>query len=125
MSQAMLLWAQSTHHAVPQGYGSALLQATIALAAVCLLAWLVLRFVARRGFGAATEGRLQVLERVPLDARRSLVLVQVGSRAFLVGTGDGAAPRLIAEFSSDALPSVPPKPRPSFRDVLSGLGPRE
>ena len=79
---------------VPGGYGVALLQTLLALAAVCILAWVVLKW--SRGRGLAMGGRrVKVLERVPLDGRRSLYLVEVAGRVLL---------------DPDALPEVPEAP---------------
>lgn len=104
---------------LPSGYGAALLQTIVSLIAVCLLAWLLLRWGARKGFGAgARGGRVRVIERVALDARRSLYLVEVGNKVLLVGTGDGAAPSLLTEVDPEAIPSAPAEPRPSFASVF-------
>ena len=58
------------------GYGAALLQAVLALLAVSVLAWVVLRGLARGGM-LRGGGRIRVLERTPLDARHALVLVRL------------------------------------------------
>ena len=103
---------------MPGGYGAALLQTLLALGGVCLLAWVVLRWGARRGFGKFGGGRVRVLERVPLDPRRSLFLVQVGERVLLLGAGDGAAPSLLAELEPDELPELAVS-KSSFADVIA------
>ncbi|MFW5921060.1 MAG: hypothetical protein ACOCUS_04415, partial [Polyangiales bacterium] len=65
-----LLQGASEAADLPGGYGAALLQTLLALAAVCVLAWVVLRWSAKRGFGMGPSGgRVRVLERVPLDQR--------------------------------------------------------
>lgn len=77
----------------------------LALAGVCALAWVVLAWLARRGFGvvrSSASSRLQVLERVVLGPRKELYLVRADSRVFLVGVGDTSAPNLIAELESQA-----------------------
>jgi flagellar protein FliO/FliZ len=91
---------------VPGGYGVALLQTLLALAAVCILAWVILRWSARRGFGGRS-GRVKVLERTVLDGRRSLYLVEIGDRVLLIGAGDGASPSLLAELDPSELPPAP------------------
>ena len=110
---------------LPGGYGVALLQGLLALAAVCVLAWVVLRWGARRGLGMAGDtGRVRVLERVPLDARRSLYLLRIGDRVLLVGAGDGAAPTVLAELSPDELPPAPERAATGFADVLKRMAGR-
>lgn len=83
-------------------YASDLLRTGFALGFVCLLAWASLRFLAARGLGKpATSKRLEVIERLTLDAQRSLLMVRVDRRRLLIGVGTGAAPQLIAELDPD------------------------
>ncbi|MFW5875515.1 MAG: flagellar biosynthetic protein FliO [Myxococcota bacterium] len=111
---------------VPGGYGLALLQSLLALGAVCLLAWALLRWLGRRGFGRPPRGsRLRVIERTPLDGQRALYLVQVGDRVWLVGAGEGASPSLVAELDSADLPPEPEVARGGSGAVLGKLGRRE
>ena len=76
-----MIWLQS---GAPGGYGVALLQTLLALGAVSILAWVVLRWSARRGLGVGRGRRVKVLERTPLDGRRALYLVSVGDRVLLL-----------------------------------------
>lgn len=99
----------------PGGYGVALLQTLLALAGVCLLAWVVLRWSARRGLDLG-RGRIRVLERARLDGRRALYLVQLGERVLLIGAGEGGAPSLLAELDPSELP--PLAPAPSLAELL-------
>ncbi|MBK7776113.1 MAG: flagellar biosynthetic protein FliO [Sandaracinaceae bacterium] len=87
------------------GYGAALLQAVLALLAVSVLAWVVLRGLARGGM-LRGGGRIRVLERTPLDARHALVLVQVDGETLLLGVGDGSAPTLLKTLPESDLPSL-------------------
>jgi flagellar protein FliO/FliZ len=109
---------------LPGGYGVALLQTILALGAVCVLAWVVLRWSAKHGLGVGGR-RVKVLERVPLDARRSLYLVSIGERVFLIGGGEGASPSVLAELDPDELPAVPERPA-SFAELVARVrGKRE
>lgn len=117
-----LLQAGEPATELPGGYGAALLQTLLALAVVCVLAWVVLKWASRRGFAFGAGGRrVKVLERVALDPRRTLYLVEVGGKVLLLGAGDGASPRLISELDPDALPDEPAKPKARFADVLGRL----
>lgn len=88
---------------LPGGYGMALIQTLFALLAVCVLAWVVLRALAQRGFVGRTKGgRIQVLERTHLDAKRTLWLVEVGEKVWLMGAGDTGAPVLLGEVRDDS-----------------------
>lgn len=81
------------------GYGWAVLETMLALLGVCLLAVVSLKWLAKRGIGVGPKGsEMAVLDRVPLDARRQLVLTEVRGRVFLLGLGDTGAPTLLAEL---------------------------
>ena len=113
-----------TAQELPGGYGLVLLQTLFALAGVCVLAWVVLRWGARRGLGmGALGGRVRVLERIALDPRRSLYIVKVGERVLLLGAGDGGSPSLLTEIDPDTLPpeAAPKPPGEAFREVLGRL----
>ncbi|UJR78680.1 flagellar biosynthetic protein FliO [Sandaracinus amylolyticus] len=102
----MILLLQASAE-LPGGYGVALLQSLLALAAVCVLAWVVLRWASQRGLGTFARGtRVKVIERVPLDARRTLWLVKVGGKVLLIGAGDGASPNTLTELREDELPAA-------------------
>lgn len=116
-----LLLQTATHGAdLPGGYGVALVQALLALVAVCILAWTVLRWSAGRGLGSLGGGkRIRVIERAHLDARRTLYLVQIGERVLVVGAGESGAPALLAELAATDLPPV--EAGASFADVLGRM----
>lgn len=108
---------------MPSGYASALVQSIVALAGVCAFAVVLLRFAAGRGFGRAPKGkRLELIERLPLDARSAVCVVRAGDKAWLIGTSDASAPTLLAELpasepivSGDALEAA----KPGFRELLA------
>lgn len=73
-----------------------------ALTAVLGLIWLVQRGVRAGGLGwQGQAGRLRLIQSVPIDQRRRLVLVQLDGRDIVLLTG-GAGDLLVA-----ALPAVP------------------
>ncbi len=84
------------------GLGAALVQTLVALAAVCGLAWWLLRWGGRRALGHYGEGRVKVLERVSLDPRRSLFLVKLGERVLLLGASEQSL-TVLAELRADEL----------------------
>jgi len=87
-------------------------RALIALVGVCLLAWVSLLWLARRGmpgwrfFGGPAQGasRLALIERLALGPRQRVYLVQADSRLFLLGSGEGGALSLIAELGTTTQP---------------------
>ena len=113
----MPIWLQTAPPApLPSGYGASLLQTLLALAAVCVLAWVVLKWSAGRGFGiGARGGRLRVLERVPLDPRRSVYLVQVDGRCLVLGAGESGPPALLTELRTE----LRTEPRTELREGAS------
>ena len=103
------------------GYGWLLFETLVALAGVCLLALVALRWGLRRlGAPGITSGggRIRVLERLAVDPRRSLLLIEVGGRILLVGTGDGPM-AMLAEIDAATLPPLPERRTIAFRDVLA------
>ena len=103
---------------LPGGYGVALLQTLLALAAVCILAWVVLRWSARSGFGIGQGQRIRLVERVALDARRTAFLVEVGGKLYFLAAGDGGSPALIAALDSKDVPE--PERKKTFLEALRG-----
>ena len=91
-----------------KGYLDGLVPILLALGVLCILLWLVTRWLARRrmGPGARYDTAVSVLRRIPLDRRRHLHLVRVADRVLLVGTGDGGPPSLIADIDPEMLERV-------------------
>lgn len=105
------------------GYGAALAQTLVALAGVCALAWWLLRWGARRGLGAFAgpgAGRVEVLERTTLDARRAIFLVRIGARVLVVGAGDQSL-SLLTEMRDDELPPPRPEPRTALEALIDSV----
>jgi flagellar biosynthetic protein FliO len=98
------------------GWGSLALS-FVSLGAVCVVAWLALKLLAGRGIGRAL-GAIRVVARCPLEPRRSLYVVEVAGRSFLVGVGDGPM-AMLAELDAGALPRAPVVAPPRFADVLA------
>jgi flagellar protein FliO/FliZ len=70
------------------GYGEMLVGSLLVLGLVCVAAWLIVRFGARRMWGPRGSSVLDVVARVPLEPRRSLYVVEVGGKTLLVGTSE-------------------------------------
>jgi flagellar protein FliO/FliZ len=75
-----------------------LLSTTVALAFVCALAVGALKLLAPR---RSAGGTMRVVEKLPLDARRSLYVVEVDGRRLLLGAGDGPL-TLLRELQPEA-----------------------
>jgi flagellar biosynthetic protein FliO len=81
--------------------GSSIAVSFVSLGLVCLVAYLALRWLGRRG-PLEQFGPLRVLARQSLDQKRSLFVIQAAQRCFLVGAGEGAM-TLLAELDKAAV----------------------
>ena len=90
--------------------GGSLAISFLSLGLVCLLAYVALRWLARRGVGQGM-GPIRIVGRCPVEPKRSLYVVETAGRCFLVGASDGGM-SLIAELDPKDLPV--PAPRPAF-----------
>jgi flagellar biosynthetic protein FliO len=106
------------------GLGGSLAVSLVSLGVVCLIAYVSLRFLSRRGVGvgggARGSGPIKILARYPLDPRRALYLVETAGRCFLVGVGDGPM-TMLAELGTAEVAAAMPAASESggrFADVL-------
>jgi flagellar biogenesis protein FliO len=109
-----------------ESFTAELIRAVIALAAVCLLAVVIFRGVAKRGFGMRSDtGIVRVIQRVALEPRRTLYLIRAGSRVLLIGISESGGPQLLAELDPKEVPANSSLPQPSdglsdkFRRIIS------
>jgi flagellar biogenesis protein FliO len=70
-----------------------IVQTFLALAAVCGLAVFVLWAARRAGVGRP-NGPIELVGRLPLEARRSIYLVKVGEVVLVIGAGEGGFTKL-------------------------------
>ena len=89
----------------------------VTLLAIAALAVVVLVGARRAGMGRSA-GPLELVGRLPLDARRAVYLVRVGSVIYVVGASEAGIAKLgeIAEGAIE-LPTAP-NASESFREVL-------
>jgi flagellar biogenesis protein FliO len=97
-------------------YGSYVLETVVTLIAVSLFAFVLLFAARRAGLGQAS-GSVDLVGRLPLDARRSVVLVKVGEQVFVVGVSEAGLTKL-GEMKAADVPTAPPRTPPSFADAL-------
>lgn len=77
----------------------------IALVIVCAMAYVVLRLLLPRlKFGAHTKNSniIRVVERVGVDQRRSLMVVEVAGKCLLVGSSENGV-NLVSELDAEAV----------------------
>lgn len=91
---------------------SGLLQVVVALVVVSVLAFWMLRILAKRGFGPLAQGFAHVEGRASLDGHNGLLIVRVEGRRLLLSTHPRTPARLLLELAEapDAhSPSPPPE----------------
>lgn len=67
------------------------------LALIAVAAWAFVRFAAPRLRGVRGKSRMRVLERLPLEPRRSLYVVEVDGARLLIGVAEGSV-RVLREL---------------------------
>lgn len=95
-----------------------IVQTVVTLLAVVALAVVVLYGARRLGIGRAL-GPAELVGRLPLDARRSVYLVRVGPKIYVLGASEAGLTKL-GELPGDVVhsPEIPRGSR-SFAEVLS------
>jgi flagellar biogenesis protein FliO len=102
------------------GVGGSLAVSLVSLGIVCLIAYLALRFLGRRGVGRP-NGPIRIRARCPLEPRRCLYVVETAGRCFLIGVGDGPM-TMLAELGPaevQASLAAPLEQGAKFSEVLS------
>jgi flagellar biosynthetic protein FliO len=84
--------------------GGSLALSFLSLGLVCLLAYVALRWLSRRGVGQGA-GPIRIVGRCPVEPKRSIYVVEAAGRCFLVGASDGGM-NLIAELDPKQLPAA-------------------
>jgi len=94
------------------------IETLVTLLAIVALAVVVLVGARRAGMGRA-DGPLELVGRLPLDARRAVYLVRVGTTIYIVGASEAGIAKLgeVGQGTLD-LPAAP-SDNESFREVLS------
>jgi flagellar biosynthetic protein FliO len=110
LAAALVLWQADTGQLGPVSQeqfqsGKSLVwmfvQTVIALGFVCLLAYVVLRVVLPRfNLAGAGKSMVRIVDRTPLDQRRSLYVIEVTGRWMLVGVSE-AGVQLIGELDGE------------------------
>jgi flagellar biogenesis protein FliO len=100
-------------------YGSYVLETLLTLLAVSVLAFVVLYGARRVGVGRPTPG-LELMGRLPIDARRSVVVVRVARQLYVVGVSEGGLMKL-GEMPASGFPGTGAGNEP-FASVLRRAG---
>ena len=93
------------------------LETLVTLLAIVALSVLVLVFARRAGMGQR-GGPLELVGRLPLDGRRAVYLVRVGTTIYVVGASEAGIAK-IGEVTDGSLELPSPSSNPeTFREVL-------
>ena len=97
-----------------------LVETFVTLLAVVAVAVAVLVSAKRLGLGAPS-GPIELVGRLPLDARRAVYLVRVGTQVLVLGSSEAGITKL-GELPHADLPPAPRREPATFADVLKRLG---
>lgn len=75
-------------------------------------------WAAKRLGVVAKAGPLELVGRLPLDARRAVYLVRIGETVLVVGSSEAGLTKL-GELAADAVPKPETAPSKPFADVLA------
>ncbi len=92
----------------PAAYGGILMRMILGLGAVCAIAFIALKWGLQRALmGKRDDQPIRVLARLPVEPRRSMMVIQVASRTLVIGASE-AGMELVAELhGEDARAFVP------------------
>lgn len=100
-------------------YAGYLVETFVTLLAVCGLAFVVLYGARKLGVGRP-RGPVELVGQLPLDARRQIYLVKVGTQVLIVGSSEAGFTKL-GEMSAEDVASMPEASSSGapFSEVLS------
>jgi flagellar protein FliO/FliZ len=91
----------------------------VTLVAVLAVAVVILYGARRLGLGRP-HGPMQLIGRLPLDARRSVFLVRVADQVLVLGVSEAGVTRL-GEIDAKSIPATPEPAARSFGEILAAL----
>jgi len=101
------------------GYGTLLFKLAVVLGGVCLLAWVSLRWGLSKFVSAGDQGSaMRVVARTALEPRRTLLVVQVGSRHLLLASSESGVEKIAELDAEDAAAVARTEDTGSFADAL-------
>jgi len=98
-------------------YAGYLLETFLTLAVVCVAAFGVLYGARRLGVGRAS-GPVTLAGHLPLDGRRAIYLVRVGTQVIIVGASEAGLTKL-GEVGSAELPAQAAEPESAFAKAMA------
>lgn len=92
-------------------FPTTLILTIIALAVVLVVAWLLLRGLKSMGVAQNRNGRIKIIESVPLGSRERIVLVRLDAKEYLIGVSAGGLVQI-----QTAVSEQPGSPDPMLSD---------
>ncbi len=93
----------------------------VAVVGVIYAAYLFSRYVGGASGKAATTRYMSIVDKVSVGAERSLLIVKIGERHYLLGVASGGI-TMLTELDPDELDDIPPQAvPPDFKDILGGV----
>ena len=90
---------------IASGYGLFILETLIALAVIAFAGWAVVRFSGQRLLQGQKNRRMRLVERLVLEPRRAIHLVELDGETLLIGTSEHSVRLLKKVRSSDHFPA--------------------
>ena len=88
------------------GYGSLLLRLALGVGAVCLIAWVALKYGLKRLLpDASAHASMRVVARLPLEPRRSLLVAEIAGRHLVLAMSEAGC-TLLTELSAEEAASL-------------------
>jgi hypothetical protein len=95
---------------------SYLIETSVTLLGVVIVAAVLLYGARRRGLGRAS-GPLDLVGRLPLDGQRAVYLVRIGSTVYVIGASEAGLAK-IGELSESEIGPLPEPARGALADVI-------
>jgi len=95
---------------------SYLIETSVTLVGVILVAAVLFYGARKRGFGRAS-GPLDLIGRLPLDGQRAVYLVRIGSTVYVIGASETGLAK-IGELSESEVGPLPEPARGALADVI-------
>lgn len=87
----------------PGGYGAMLFKMVLALAITCILAFVILKWGMRKLVNhTGQDAQMRVLARLPIEPRRSVIVVKVSGRTLVLGSSESGVELLTELHGADA-----------------------
>lgn len=116
--------------ASPSGAAGALVRLILVLVLLCAACWLIFRFLRKSAPVSAADPFLKNVASLPVETGKSVAVITLGTRAFLIGVADHSV-SLLAEITDPELidrmnlhAGLAAEKRKSFLEVLSAVVPK-